>query len=223
MHLCRLPLSSENKMKFNSYGTANSFGWTTTERYCLTAIFLSPQNPFLTHFGQTKAIQADPLDQLAATLGKQISACMAQISLFSTCLDIFNFHEWLATLYIFVNNKWASLFVDCGRQEAGGRRGVGWGKICRRGRTILDASRKGDENYWTSPEGAGQPYSWSIFFNVPKTQLFHFFRVFWALFWSRGPQNYVLQRGMWKLFSCRKKENFFHVAKNFRWSIFSGA
>ena len=133
MHLCRLPLSSGNKMKFNSYGTANSFGWTTTERYCLTAIFLSPQNPFLTHFGQTKAIQADPLDQLAATLGKQISACMAQISLFSTCLDIFNFHEWLATLYIFVNNKWASLFVDCGRQEAGGRRGVGWGKIWRRG------------------------------------------------------------------------------------------
>ena len=42
-------------------------------------------------------------------------------------------------------------------QEGGGP----WGgaKSGEGGRTILDASRKGDENYWTSPEGAGQPNS----------------------------------------------------------------
>ena len=46
----------------------------------------------------------------------------------------------------------------------------------RGGAKIFGQAAKGGENFWT----------WSIFFNVPKTQFFHVLWVFWALliFWS---------------------------------------
>ena len=66
--------------------------------------------------------------------------------------------DWPHFIYLSIISELHYSWIVGGRKQGAGG---AWGgaKSGEGGRTILDASRKGDENYWTSPEGAGQPYS----------------------------------------------------------------
>ena len=67
------------------------------------------------------------------------------------------------------------------------------GRPANGGRKILDACRRGGEKFWTSPEGGAKNFRLDdFFFNVPKTQFFQVFWVFWALFifWSKGGRKF---------------------------------